>query len=289
MTGAWTRPAGPPTAWLGHVVKVALLLVVSVFTLVPFLWLLSGSFQTQAEIQQSPALRQLWPVPERPTLAHYRFLFANVPFLLYFANTVYVASMAALATTLVSAMGGYALAKYEFRGRGVMTVIVLGTMLLPPVVLLAPLFQLVQVLRLIDTFWALILPGAASGFGVLIMRQYFANVPGALLDAGRLDGAGEFRIFWSLVLPLVRPILSALLIFTFLGAWNAYLWPMIVLRDERNYLLTVAVTNVVASIHQQEYGVMLGGTVISIAPIILLFLVLQREFIHGITFGAVKQ
>ncbi|MCP4248649.1 MAG: carbohydrate ABC transporter permease, partial [bacterium] len=138
-------------------------------------------------------------------------------------------------------------------------------------------------------FWGLILPGLASGFGVLIMRQYLQSVPDALIDAGRMDGASELRIFWSLVLPLVRPILSALVIFTFLGSWNAYLWPMIVLRDERNYLLTVAVTNVVASIHQQEYGMILAGTLISISPIILLFVLLQREFISGLTLGAVKQ
>lgn len=295
MTGTGTQrlqrsrgDAGGVAERAGAAAKIIVLVLAALVTLGPFLWLLSGSFKTQEEILE-PGLWQLVPVPKRPTLQNYRFLFANVPFVQYFANTVFVASMSALATTLVSAMGGYALAKYEFRGKAAVTTVVLGTMLLPPVVLLAPLFQLVQVLRLIDTFWALILPGAASGFGVLIMRQYFGNVPQALLDAGRLDGAGELRIFWALVLPLVRPILSALLIFTFLGAWNAYLWPMIVLRDERNYLLTVAVTNVVASIHQQEYGVMLAGTVISIAPIIVLFLLLQREFIHGLTLGAVKQ
>ena len=263
-----------------------LLVFVTVFTLGPFVWMLSGSFKTQSEIME-PGLGHV--IPAAPTVQNYEFLFKHVPFGVYFINTLYVASMTALVTTLVSAMGGYALAKYSFRGKILVTTIVLGTMLLPPVVLLAPLFKLVYALRLIDSFWALILPGAASGFGVLIMRQYLRSVPDDLIDAGRLDGASELRIFWRVILPLVRPILSALMIFTFLGAWNAYLWPMIVLRDERNYLLTVAVTNVVASIHQQEYGVILGGTLVSIAPIILLFLALQREFIHGLTLGAVKQ
>ena len=264
----------------------ALLLVATLFTLGPFLWMLSGSFKTQEEI--------LYPggtglIPDQPTLRSYRFLLEHVPFATYMVNTIFVASATALLTTLVSAMGGYALAKYEFRGRRAVTVLVLGTMLLPPMVLLVPLFKLVYALRLIDSFWALIIPGAASGFGVLIMRQYLLSVPDDVIAAGRIDGAGEFRIFWTIVLPLVRPILSALMIFTFLGSWNAYLWPMIVLRDERNYLLTVAITNVVASIHQQEYGVILAGTLIGIAPIILLFLALQREFISGLTLGAVKQ
>ena len=165
----------------------------------------------------------------------------------------------------------------------------LATMLLPPVVLLAPLFKLVQVLGMIDSYWALILPGSASGFGVLIMRQYLLSVPTAVIDAGRLDGANDLRIFWSLVLPLVRPILSALVIFSFLTSWNAYLWPMIVLRSEEHYLLTMGVTNVVASVYQQEYGAVLAGTLISIAPIIVLFCFLQREFISGLTLGAVKQ
>jgi multiple sugar transport system permease protein len=264
----------------------ALLILVTLFALGPFAWMLSGSFKTQGEIMQ-PGFGRL--IPESPTIDNYHFLFEHVAFGGYLINTVFVASMTGLITTLVSAMGGYSLAKYNFRGKRLVTTIVLGTMLLPPVVLLAPLFKLVYALHLIDSFWALILPGAASGFGVLIMRQYLLSVPGDLIDAGRLDGLSELRIFWSVVLPLIRPIVSALLIFTFLGAWNAYLWPMIVLRDERNYLLTVAVTNVVASIHQHEYGVMLGGTLISIAPIIILFLALQREFISGLTLGAVKQ
>jgi len=116
-----------------------------------------------------------------------------------------------------------------------------------------------------------------------------AEADAAFLGGDLLDGAGELRIFWTLVMPLVRPIVSALMIFTFLGSWNGYLWPMIVLQDEGKYLLTIAVTNVVASIHQQEYGVILAGTLISIAPIIVLFLALQREFISGLTLGAVKQ
>jgi len=263
-----------------------LLLFMAIFSIGPFVWMLSGSFKKQSEITDS-GLGTL--IPKHPTTFNYRFLAEHVDFGGYFVNTVFVASMSALVATLVSAMGGYALAKYSFRGKRIVTAIALGTMLLPPVVLLAPLFKLVYALHLIDTFWALIIPGAASGFGILIMRQYVQSVPNDLIDAGRIDGLGEFRIFWSVVLPLVRPILSALLIFTFLGAWNNYLWPMIVLRDEDNYLLTVALTNVVASIHQQEYGVILGGTLISIAPIIFLFLALQREFISGLTLGAVKQ
>ncbi len=261
------------------------LLGVTVFALGPFVWMLSGSFMTQEGINAD--IDQLRP--DMFTLRNYGFLLENVPFGLYLVNTTYVSAMTAVLAALVSAMGGYALAKFQFRGKTIVTTIVLGTMLLPPVVLLAPLFRLIQSLNLIDSFWALILPTCASGFGVLIMRQYLLNIPNDLIDAGRLDGAGELRIFWSLVLPLVRPILSALIIFTFLNAWNAYLWPLIVLRDEDNYLLTVAVTNVVSTIYQKEYGVILGGTLISILPIIVLFLALQREFIHGLTLGAVKQ
>lgn len=270
---------------LGQVIIYLLLAGVTVFTLGPFLWMLSGAFMGQAEITSG----DFHLIPREPTLRNFRFLFERVPFATYVVNTVFVASVSAVLACLVSAMGGYALAKYEFRGKRLVTAVVLGTMLLPPVVLLAPLFKLVDTLGLIDRFWGVILPGLASGFGVLIMRQYLLSVPSAVIDAGRLDGAGELRIFWSLVLPPVRPILSALMIFTFLGSWNAYLWPMIVIRDERSQLLTMAVTNVVASIHQQEYGVVLAGTLISIAPIVILFLLLQREFISGLTLGAVKQ
>lgn len=291
MTRSAEQPGTPPRRrsarrWLALVPVYALLAFFAFFTLGPFVWMLSASFKTQAEFME-PGLGRI--IPHDPTTANYRFLFANVDFARYLINTTYVSSVAALLTTLVAAMGGYALAKFDFRGKGVVTAVVLGTMLLPPVVLLAPLFKLVMTLQLIDTFWGLVLPGAASGFGILIMRQYLQTIPDDLLDAGRIDGASEWTIFWSIVLPLVRPVLSALVIFTFLGMWNAYLWPIIVLRDEDNYTLTVAVTNVVASIRQQDYGVVLAGTLISIAPIIALFLSLQREFISGLTLGAVKQ
>jgi len=272
--------------WGRRAILLILLLGVSAFTLGPFVWMLSSSLKTNAEIL-APGGSGL--IPRSPTLANYRFLFENVPFGTYLANTVFLAGASAVLATMISAMGGYALAKYEFRGRQVVSAMILGTMVLPPVVLLAPLFKVTQALGLIDSFWGIILPTTASGFGVLIMRQYLRSVPEAVIDAGRLDGASEFRIFWTLVLPLVRPILSALTIFTFLGAWNAYLWPLIVIRSEDKYPLTVAVTNVVASIYQQEYGVVLAGTLISIAPILVLFLVLQREFISGLTLGAVKQ
>lgn len=271
-----------PILFAGAAVALAL---VTLFTLGPFVWMIANAFKTQTEIMDPNA--PLWPT--EPTFNNFFFLFDRVPFVTYLVNTTYVAAMTALVSTLVSAMSGYALAKYEFRGKKLVTAFILATMMLPPVVLLAPQFRLIQTLHMVDTFWALILPPAATAFGVLVMRQYLLTVPPALLDSGRLDGAGEFRIFWSIVLPLVRPILSALVIFTFLAAWNAYLWPMIILRDDNNYLLTLAVTNVVASIHQQEYGVVLAGTLISIAPIIVLFLALQREFISGLTLGAVKQ
>jgi ABC-type glycerol-3-phosphate transport system permease component len=269
--------------------RVMLYLLVALatfFTLGPFAWMVAGSFMTQEQIVRGGFASLL---PSDPTLDNYRFLIRQVPFLTYLTNTTFVAAMTALLTTLISALGGFALAKYQFRGQRLVTVFMLATMLLPPVVLLAPLFRLVRELGLIDSYWALILPGSASGFGVLIMRQYLVSIPDAVLDAGRLDGASDLRIFWSLILPLVRPIVSALVIFTFLTSWNAYLWPMIVLRDEDHYLLTMGVTNVVASVYQQEYGVVLAGTLISIAPILVLFCFLQREFISGLTLGAVKQ
>ena len=238
------RPRFNLARLVGRVLTYALLIFGAFLFMMPFLWMVSGSLKTQDEINQ-PGGGPL--IPRHGTTDNYEVLFERVSFGGYLVNTVYVASVTALLTTLVSAMGGYALAKYAFRGKSLVTGVVLGTMLLPPVVLLAPLFKLVHALRLIDSFWGLILPGAASGFGVLIMRQYLRSVPNDLIDAGRLDGASEWRIFWSVILPLIRPITSALLIFTFLGSWNAYLWPMIVLRDDRNYLLTVAITNVVAS------------------------------------------
>ena len=155
--------------------------------------------------------------------------------------------------------------------------------------LLVPQFCWLARLGLIDSYAAVILPGIASGFGVLLMRQYMLSVPADLLAAARLDGASEWRVFWTVALPLARPMTAALTIFTFLGAWNSYLWPLIVLRDSDKFTLTVGLTNVVSGLYSRQYGTLMAGTVVSIAPILLLFLAMQRQFLSGLTLGSVKE
>ena len=203
-------------------------------------------------------------------------------------NSLFLSSTLSVAATLFCAMGGYALAKFRFAGRGIITGVVLGMLVVPGTLLLAPLYQLLFQLRLLDTYAGVLLPLAAPAFGVFLFRQAASStIPDALLEAARLDGAGEFRTFFMIVLPLLRPMVGAFMLITFLGTWNNYLWPQIVLQAGDKYPLSVAIAQL-KSVYAQDYGLLMAATLVSIAPPLVLFVTLQREFIAGLTSGAVK-
>ena len=187
-----------------------------------------------------------------------------------------------------SSLGGYALAKYRFRGRNMVMVYMLASMTIPGVVLLAPNFEVIWRLGWMDTYKALIIPGAVSAFGIFLFRQAMLNVPNELLEAARIDGCGEFRIYLTLIMPLVRPMSGAFCLISFMGAWNAFLAPNIFLQSQSKLTLPV-VLNQYMGTYVQQYGVFLAGTLVAMIPPAILFFSLQREFISGLTSGAVKQ
>ena len=265
--------------WLYVPLTVALVAVVS-----PFVWMVLGSFKGEGEIRRNPPT---W-VPEAPSLDNYTQLFSRLQFGTYFLNSAVVAVLVTAGNLLFCSMVGYALAKLEFRGKRTLFVIVMATLMIPGVVTFVPLYVLVVNAGLANSLPALILPFLVSPFGVFLMRQFIVGLPGELLDAGRVDGAGELRIFARIVLPLCGPALATLGILTFLGSWNNFLWPLVVAQQESEYTLPVALALYSTGQNSIQYGLLLAGATIVVVPVLLVFLVFQRRFIEGIATTGIK-
>jgi multiple sugar transport system permease protein len=289
-----TRTAGAPIApaatepgrfawatrwWLLLALLLGLLLMVG-----PFLWMVLASLKTQRELLQVPPT---W-IPENPTVANYDRLFDRLDFPKYFWNSTLIAVGITAANMVFCSMVGYALAKLRFYGRDLLFLLVIGTLLVPGTVTLVPLFVLMSRLELVNTLWAVILPAAAGPLGVFLMRQFMLSIPDDLLEAARVDGAGEFYIFWRIVVPLSAPAIAALGIITFLPAWNALLWPLVVLTSEDKFSLPVALAIFARGQFQADYGLLMAGSVVLVLPVIAIFLVLQRHFTQSVAMTGLK-
>ncbi|MBK8897203.1 MAG: carbohydrate ABC transporter permease [Candidatus Competibacteraceae bacterium] len=260
-----------------------LLAVGVALTLLPLLWMVAASLMPAGEANSYPP--HLWP--STLTFEHYVALFTRLDLARYLLNSALLAGAVTLISLLINSMAGYAFAKFRFRGRDRLFRGLLAAMVIPAQVAMLPLFLLLKQFGLINTYWGVIIPGMASIFGIFLIRQYLLAIPDSLLDAARMDGAGEFRIYWSLILPLCRPILVTLAIFTFLGAWNDFMWPLIVLTDSDRYTLPVALANLLGE-HVQDTELMMAGSVLTVLPVMLLFVVLQKYYIAGIMLGGMK-
>ncbi len=260
-----------------------LLILGAAVTLVPLVWMAAASFMPAGEANSYPP--HFWPSDF--TLEHYRALFTRLDVARYFLNSTLLALSVTAISLLVNAMAGYAFAKLRFRGRDRLFRGMLAALVIPVQVAMLPLFLLLEQLGLVNTYWGVIVPGMASIFGIFLVRQYALSVPDDLLDAARIDGASEFRIFWSIVLPLCRPILVTLALFTFLAVWNDFMWPLIILTDNDLYTLPVALANLVGE-HVQDTELMMAGSVLTVLPVLVLFLALQRYYIEGVMLGSVK-
>jgi multiple sugar transport system permease protein len=261
----------------------ALLLAGAALALLPMFWMVAASLMRTGEATAFPP--RLWPTD--PTLEHYRALFTRLNLGRYLLNSTIVAVSVTAASLLINSMAGYAFAKLRFRGRDRTFRLLTAGLVIPVQVSMLPLFLLLREMGLINTYWGVIIPGLASIFGIFLIRQYTLSLPDDLLDAARIDGASEFRIYWSIVLPVIRPILATLAIWTFLATWNDFMWPLIVLSDDRMFTLPVALANL-AGERVQDTELMMAGSVLTVLPVLLVFLFLQRYYIEGITVGSVK-
>jgi multiple sugar transport system permease protein len=250
----------------------------------PFLWMVFGSVKSPDELLRTPPT--WWP--KAPTLDNYRRLFDELNFPRYFLNSTIIAGVTTLCNVLFCSMVGYALAKLRFVGRDKLFAVILGTMMVPGGVTLIPLFVLLSKLNLVNTLAGVILPGVVTAFGVFLMRQFMLGIPDELLDAARVDGAGEFRIFWQVVLPLATPALATLGILTFLGSWNNFLLPLIVLTDDAKFNLPVALATFAIGQHSSDNGMLMAGSLVIILPVLVVFIALQRYFTQGIAMTGLK-
>lgn len=272
-----TRRAGPA-------LRYAALTGAALLTVLPLWWMIAASFMPTGEANSFPP--RLWP--SRVTVAHYADLFERLSLARYAANSVIIALATTAISVVLNSLAGYAFAKLRFAGRDRIFRLLVAALVIPGQIGMLPLFLLLKHLGLINTYWGAIIPGMASIFGIFLVRQYALSIPDTMLDAARVDGAGELRIYWELVLPSCRPILVTLALFTFMGAWNDFLWPLVVLTDSDRYTLPVALANLVGE-HVQDTELMMAGAVLTVVPVVLVFVVLQRFYITGVMSGSLKE
>ena len=261
----------------------AALVVFGALSLLPLLWMLSASFMAQGEATTFPPAL----LPSDPTLVHYRDLFGRLALGRYAMNSAVVATITTVGSLAINASAGYAFAKLRFRGRDATFRAMAAGLAIPVQVAMLPLFLLIKSLGLVNNYGGVIIPGLSSIFGIFLVRQYALAIPDDLLDAARIDGASEFRVFRSIVLPTIQPVLATLALWTFLATWNDFMWPLIVLSDDQKYTLPVALAGLVGE-HAQDVELMMAGAVITVLPVLILFLMLQRYYVEGVTEGSVK-
>lgn len=260
------------------------LIVVCIASVYPFYWMFVGSTLTDSDIFQFPPKL----LPSGEFMNNLTGLAASAPIWKGLGNSLLITIVFTIATLYLCAIAGYAFAKFEFKGKNVMFVVVLLTMMLPAQVTLIPLFKMVIGLGWQNQPQAVILPALANAFGVFFMRQNMMSIPTEMIEAARIDGSGEISIFHKIILPTTLPPLAALGILSFIQQWGNYLWPLIILQERESTTLPVLLSMLVAPGQVVHYGQVLAGTVISIVPVIILFLLLQKYFIAGIYGGSVK-
>lgn len=261
------------------------LVLLAILVLIPFYWMFVNSLKTQGDFYS--AASSLFPA--RPTLSNYRELLTETLYGQWFSNSFIVSTLSVLLGLFICAASGFAFAAYDFKFRTVIFWTVLGSVAIPEIVTIIPVFNIMVNLGLIDTYAALVLPFAVSMFGIFLMKQFVeSSFPTELLESARIDGLSEYGIFVRIVLPLIRPGIAVLAIFLWMNSWSSYFWPLIMLRSQEKMTLPLGLATLYANPWDLKYGVLMAGNALATIPIILLYLAAQRQFIEGLTGGAVK-
>lgn len=260
-----------------------LLIGLAALSAAPLLWMLSIAFMQPGEASHFPPPL----LPSAPTLHNFHELFARAGMGRYLLNSFLIAGTTTVIALLLNTMAGYAFAKLHFAGRDRLFRALLGALVIPAQVTMMPLFLMLKQVGLVNTYAGAIVPAMASIFGIFLVRQYARSIPDELLEAARIDGAGEMRIFFQIVLPVLKPILVTLAMFVFLTSWNDFMWPLIVLSDNSLQTLPVALATLSRE-HVQDNELMMAGSVVTVLPVLILFLVLQRYYLQGLLLGSVK-
>ncbi|SDF27425.1 carbohydrate ABC transporter membrane protein 2, CUT1 family [Fontibacillus panacisegetis] len=255
-----------------------------ILNLAPLAWMLSTSFKPGSEVFRFPPK---W-IPDSLELVNYKKVFSMIPFERYYLNSILSALLITFITVLLCMMAGYAFAKMKFPGRNILFMFFLITLMIPFQATMIPLFRMVSSFGWIDTFQGLIIPQISTAFGIFLVRQFMLSMPDAILEAAQIDGCSEMRKFWHIVVPMNGSVMATLAIFTFNTAWNNLLWPLLVTNSEKMRTLPVGMA-LFKSSRDIDWTAIMAGSVMSLIPMIILFLLMQKQFIRGITAGAVKE
>lgn len=279
-----TAAATPTGRAVGRIGLYAVLVVGLIIAALPLLWALSSAFKPVSEIFDYPPSL----VPVNPTLASFERLFTEFNFWRWFAISVAVSIGTTIAAVFLSALGGYGFAKFRFPGQKLLFDIMFSSLMIPLAVVLVPLFVQITRLGLADTYIALIVPWVAPAFGIFMMRQFvLQSVPDEVIEAARIDGCSEFGVFLRIALPMIRPALGALGVWTFLNSYNSFLWPLVVLSSQDKFTLPLGLNTLISG-YGREYGLVMAASVLAAVPTITAFLVLRKQLIEGLTVGSVK-
>ena len=267
----------------GSAIKYLVLAVGAVIMVFPFIWMIIASLMTAGEIQLRPPV---W-FPAVPQFNNYTELPEKVPLLRLYFNSIFTSGIIVFGVLLSSSLAGFAFAKYRFPGRDFLFYLILATMMIPFFVTLIPVFFIVRQLGWYDTYQGLVVPGLTSAYGIFLMRQFMITLPDELIDAARIDGASELRIFMRIIVPLVKPALATLGTFTFIASWNNFLWPLLVLSNRELFTLPLGI-NTMKSLYSDNTNLLMAGTAVSVIPMLIVFIFLQRYFIQGIALTGLK-
>ena len=277
------------SVWVKRLIKIVIYVLLIGFAIIeflPFIWALSASFKNGQEINDSLSFPPKF-VPANPTFDNYLNIFQIVPFGLWYFNSFLTAAITTILCLFFSSTAGYAFARIPFPGREFIFLAILGTMMIPGVITIIPLYILLRSLGLTDTYQGLIIPFMVTAFGIFLMRRFFQSVPNELEEAARVDGAGRVRIFAQIVLPLARPAIAALTIFTFMGRWNDFLMPLIIISSDDKFTLPLGMSTF-RSTYKTDWGLLMSGSILVTIPIVLMYVIFQRFFIEGVSYTGLK-
>jgi multiple sugar transport system permease protein len=268
---------------LPYAILFSTLLIAALIMFVPYLWMVLLSLKSNAEILKNSTSI----LPKNPTLDGYSTVINESPFMRWYANSLITSAIVTVGTLFTSTLAGYIFAKFFFWGKHYIFVTLLATMMIPFQVVMIPTYLLISKLHLINNLASIIIPSLVSAFGIYLCKQFIEGIPSDLIEAARLDGATEFRTYWSLIVPQIIPVMSALGIFTFMASWNNYLWPLIVLNDESKMTIPLALV-FFNSRHSVNYNVVMSAAVLIMIPVLIVFLIFQKQFIKGLALTGSK-
>ncbi|GAB4433965.1 MAG: carbohydrate ABC transporter permease [Anaerolineae bacterium] len=277
-----THEADRPQGTLTRAMQYALLALGGFVMIFPYLWMLSTSFKARG------TWYNITLIPEQFSLEHYERMLSASLLPRWYLNTIIVATIATASVAFFSSLAGFVFAKYEFRGREVMFVLILSTIMIPTEMLIIPWYVAIAQIGWIDSLVGILMPGMLSAFGVFVMRQFMGNIPNELLDAGRIDGVSEFGLFWRVCLPMARPALAVVVIFTFLGHWNDFLWPLIVVNSDHMQTLQVGLSRLTTLETGADWGGTMSGAALASIPMLIVFLFFQKHIVRGMALSGLK-